>query len=389
MSGSTVALALLLGFLAGTLAGLRRGRRDPVRPDPGLARPGSARAGATSLLAIVPTAAVAAYRQRGRGTLNVRAALVIGISSFVGVEAGVQIATRLDETLLRRLFGLLLLAVAAQLAWRCLRLPLVATLRRRETRSGRNRPPCHRRRPRGARCRGRARRRGSARHGLGAGGARDRDRPTGRCLSRHHRAADRQRRRRLRVPRGRVGGQGRRIDRVRSPLSPGSPRARRLCSRCSRSRCSGRDHHGVVRAARGLPPAGAGGASTDASSASVVGLVVLGQPVTVGQGSQVPVGDWGILDLATVTPKTGAGKERSAESTVVGLGRACSRSTGPRRGLRDRRRPRLRAGSGAAVRTAAPVVPSPRPAAPSAPAKPSPGAPREPGRSISGAPRRS
>ena len=66
---------------------------------------------------------------------------MIGVSSFVGVEAGVQIATRLDEALLRRLFGLLLLAVAAQLAWRCLRAPLVATLRRRETRSGRNRPP--------------------------------------------------------------------------------------------------------------------------------------------------------------------------------------------------------------------------------------------------------
>ena len=43
-----------------------------------------------------------------------------------------------------------------------------------------------------------------------------------------------------------------------------------------------RDHDGVVRAARGVPPAGAGGASTDSSSAGVVGLVVLGQPVSVG-----------------------------------------------------------------------------------------------------------
>lgn len=122
MSGSTVALALLLGFLAGTLAGLFGvGGGILFVPTLVLLGLGQLEAGATSLLAIVPTAAVAAYRQRGRGTLDVRAALVIGISSFVGVEAGVQIASRLDETLLRRLFGLLLLAVAGQLAWRCLR----------------------------------------------------------------------------------------------------------------------------------------------------------------------------------------------------------------------------------------------------------------------------
>lgn len=122
MSGSTVALALLLGFLAGTLAGLFGvGGGVLFVPTLVLLGLGQLEAGATSLLAIVPTAAVAAFRQRGRGTLNVRAAVVIGVSSFVGVEAGVQIATRLDEALLRRLFGLLLLAVAAQLAWRCLR----------------------------------------------------------------------------------------------------------------------------------------------------------------------------------------------------------------------------------------------------------------------------
>lgn len=122
MSGSTVALALLLGFLAGTLAGLFGvGGGILFVPTLVLLGLGQLEAGATSLLAIVPTAAVAAYRQRGRGTLDLRAALVIGVSSFVGVEAGVQVATRLDETLLRRLFGCLLLVVAAQLVWRCLR----------------------------------------------------------------------------------------------------------------------------------------------------------------------------------------------------------------------------------------------------------------------------
>ena len=50
-----------------------------------------------------------------------RPALVLGIASIVGVEAGVQLATSLPEHVLRRLFGVLLVAVAAQLAWRASR----------------------------------------------------------------------------------------------------------------------------------------------------------------------------------------------------------------------------------------------------------------------------
>jgi uncharacterized membrane protein YfcA len=37
------------------------------------------------------------------------------------VEIGARIATALDETTLRRLFGVFLLAVAAQLTWRAYR----------------------------------------------------------------------------------------------------------------------------------------------------------------------------------------------------------------------------------------------------------------------------
>jgi uncharacterized membrane protein YfcA len=53
--------------------------------------------------------------------LRPRDALVIGVASFAGVEVGVQVATRIDEGVLRRLFGALLLAVAAQLVVRCVR----------------------------------------------------------------------------------------------------------------------------------------------------------------------------------------------------------------------------------------------------------------------------
>jgi murein DD-endopeptidase MepM/ murein hydrolase activator NlpD len=65
--------------------------------------------------------------------------------------------------------------------------------------------------------------------------------------------------------------------------------------------------------------AGPGGASTDASTAAVSGLTVLGSPVAATPGSQVQVADWGVLDRATVAGTTGSGGKRSAEATVVGL----------------------------------------------------------------------
>ena len=76
---------------------------------------------ATSLLAILPTALAGAWRQRRYGNVRRKAALVLGAAAVVGVEAGVQIATALPEHALRRLFGVLMLVVAAQLAWRVLR----------------------------------------------------------------------------------------------------------------------------------------------------------------------------------------------------------------------------------------------------------------------------
>jgi uncharacterized protein len=76
---------------------------------------------ASSLLAILPTAAAGAWRQRRYGNVRWRPALVLGVAAIAGVEAGVQIAEALPEHALRRLFAVLMLAVAAQLAWRALR----------------------------------------------------------------------------------------------------------------------------------------------------------------------------------------------------------------------------------------------------------------------------
>lgn len=122
MSTSTVILAITLGLVAGVLAGTF-GVGGGILFVPTLVALGlgQVEAGATSLLAIVPTAAAGVLRQRGRGLLRPKDILVIGIASFAGVEAGVQVATRLDESVLRRLFGVLLLVVSAQLVIRCRR----------------------------------------------------------------------------------------------------------------------------------------------------------------------------------------------------------------------------------------------------------------------------
>jgi uncharacterized membrane protein YfcA len=78
---------------------------------------------ATSLLAILPTAAAGVWNQRRYGNVSLRAALVIGISAVAGVEGGVQLAESLPESTLRRIFGALMIGVAAQLVWRTLRRP--------------------------------------------------------------------------------------------------------------------------------------------------------------------------------------------------------------------------------------------------------------------------
>jgi uncharacterized membrane protein YfcA len=116
-------LAGMLGLAAGVLAGLF-GVGGGILFVPtltlvlGLTQ---IHAEATSLLAILPTALAGAWQQRRYGNIRRKAALVLGVAAVAGVEAGVQIATALPEHALRRLFGVLMLAVAVQLAWRVLR----------------------------------------------------------------------------------------------------------------------------------------------------------------------------------------------------------------------------------------------------------------------------
>jgi hypothetical protein len=118
VSATTVLLAVALGLLAGVLAG-SFGVGGGILFVPALVALGlnQVEAAATSLLAIVPTVGTALVRHHAFGTVRWRAAVVVGLASVIGVEAGVRVATSLPEDALRLLFVLLLLAVAIQLAW--------------------------------------------------------------------------------------------------------------------------------------------------------------------------------------------------------------------------------------------------------------------------------
>jgi len=115
-----LALIVLLGAGAGVLAGLF-GVGGGIIFVPILIyffELGQVEAEATSLLAILPTVVAGTWRQHRYGNVHWRAALLIGLVAVVGVQAGVLVAVALPEDVLRRLFGLLMLGVAAQLAWR-------------------------------------------------------------------------------------------------------------------------------------------------------------------------------------------------------------------------------------------------------------------------------
>ena len=79
---------------------------------------GQVDAEATSLLAILPVVVAGTWRQHLYGNVRWRAAAVIGVVAVAGIELGVLTANALPEATLRRLFAILVLIVAAQLAWR-------------------------------------------------------------------------------------------------------------------------------------------------------------------------------------------------------------------------------------------------------------------------------
>jgi uncharacterized membrane protein YfcA len=113
-------IAIALGFLAGVLAGLF-GVGGGILFVPTLTLAlglEQHHAQATSLLAILPTVLVGTWRQQRYGNVRWRPSITLGIAGIVGVVAGGLLAESLGGSVLRRLFGVLLILTASQLAWR-------------------------------------------------------------------------------------------------------------------------------------------------------------------------------------------------------------------------------------------------------------------------------
>jgi uncharacterized membrane protein YfcA len=115
-------LAVLLGVVAGILSGLF-GVGGGILFVPILTWLGLTQlhAEASSLLAIIPTVMVGVWRQQRYGNVRWRAAAILGIASIAAAVGGAQVALSLPESTLRKLFAVLLIAVAAQIAWRARR----------------------------------------------------------------------------------------------------------------------------------------------------------------------------------------------------------------------------------------------------------------------------
>ena len=115
----TYVLAVVLGLVAGVLAGLF-GVGGGILFVPALVALGLEHhvATGTSLLAIIPTVFVGTWQQARYGNVQWRAAGVIGVAAAAAAQGGVVLAEALSGGLLRKLFAGLLVCVAIQIAWR-------------------------------------------------------------------------------------------------------------------------------------------------------------------------------------------------------------------------------------------------------------------------------
>ena len=114
----TIALAIAAGVAAGVLAGMF-GVGGGILFVPILTWVGLTQlhAEASSLLAIIPTVLVGVWRQQRYGNVRWRAAAVLGVASIAATVGGAQLALSLPESTLRKLFAVLLICTAGQIAW--------------------------------------------------------------------------------------------------------------------------------------------------------------------------------------------------------------------------------------------------------------------------------
>jgi uncharacterized protein len=123
VSAATIAALVLVGLLAGVIAGLL-GVGGGIVFVPGLVIVlGLSQhvAEGTSLLAILPVVIAGAISQRRYGNVRAKDALLIGVLSLGGAAAGVVLANALSGKALQIAFAVLMVLIAAQLLRRALR----------------------------------------------------------------------------------------------------------------------------------------------------------------------------------------------------------------------------------------------------------------------------
>lgn len=120
----TYVAAAVLGVVAGVLGGMF-GVGGGILFVPTLVAVGltQVHAEATSLLAIVPAVLVGVWRHHGYGNVRWRAAATIGAASVVAAVGGAALAIALPSTDLERIFAVLLLLTAGQIALQARRSP--------------------------------------------------------------------------------------------------------------------------------------------------------------------------------------------------------------------------------------------------------------------------
>jgi uncharacterized membrane protein YfcA len=112
-----VILAALMGLAAGIVAGML-GVGGGILFVPALTLVLSlsqVKAEATSLLAIIPVAALGAYRQHRYGNVDLREGAVLGTLSAIGVGCGVALSNVLPERALKLGFAAVMVIAAGQL----------------------------------------------------------------------------------------------------------------------------------------------------------------------------------------------------------------------------------------------------------------------------------
>jgi uncharacterized protein len=122
MEAYEIAGAMLLGFLAGMTGGLV-GVGGGVIFVPALVvflDQGQLDAESTSLLAIVPVAALGAWRQHGYGNVRLRDGLIVGALSPLGIVVGTTIANEVSERALELSFAALQLFFAVSMVRRAI-----------------------------------------------------------------------------------------------------------------------------------------------------------------------------------------------------------------------------------------------------------------------------